>query len=374
MFRLMEVLLHTPDMGRMRAFYERALGLRYDSAGPHWTSYRTRGALLALRALTPDQLPHAELTLATEDLEAAIDALRERGARGLGEIETHGWGRLVRLVDPEGNALAVAQPHRSVTVGDGLMLGSAVIHARDLAAVKSFYHHVLGLKVKVDSPWWVEFEAGEASIALRPRVAAGEPHQGRGLSFGFRMHDLMDWAEEARTRGLHFSTAPRDEDWGIFADANDPDGNEVRFYEPDGEPALEEELAVAFEDDDVPHLASIRKPVKKASKAASRVALKPAYKSKQKAGRRRPSATTRTVVSVRGAGPDHARLRPKRTADEKKARTKPAIGRLKKAEIRTSSSQRTAAARASKSRPVKRASANSSRRRAKGSSRRGGGR
>ena len=45
----------------------------------------------------------------------------------------------------------------------------------------------------------------------------------------------------------------------------------------------------------------------------------PAYKSKPSTARRRPSATTRTVVSVRGAGPDHARLRPKRTADEKTA-------------------------------------------------------
>jgi predicted enzyme related to lactoylglutathione lyase len=364
MFRLMEVLLHTADMDRMRAFYERTLGLRHDSAGPHWTSYRTRGALLALRVLEGEESPYAELTLATDDLEAAIAMLRERGARGIGEIEAHGWGKLVRFMDPEGNALALARPRGPMPMGDGLQLGSAVIHARDLAAAKAFYHHVLGLKIKVDSPWWVEFEAGEANIALRPRVAAGEPHQGRGLSFGFRMRDLMDWAEEARGRGLHFSTAPRDEDWGVFADANDPDGNEVRFYEPAGEPALEEELAEAFEDDDVPHQAGFRKPVNKASKAASRVALKPDYKSQQKRARRRPSATTQAVASVRGAGPDHARLKPKRTADEKKARTKPAIGRLKKAERKVMVRKKTAVARASKSKPVKRAAAPRARRKA----------
>jgi predicted enzyme related to lactoylglutathione lyase len=364
MFRLMEVLLHTPDMERMRAFYERTLGLRHDSAGPHWTAYRTRGALLALRVVDEEESPYAELTLATDDLEAAIATLRERGARGVGEIETHGWGKLVRFMDPEGNALSIARPTRPVGMGDGLQLGSAVIHARDLAAAKAFYHHVLGLKLKVDSPWWVEFEAGEASIALRPRVAAGEHYQGRGISFGFRMRDLMDWAEGARTRGLHFSTAPRDEDWGIFADANDPDGNEVRFYEPDSEPALEEELAEAFEDDDVPHQAGFRKPVNKASKAASRVALKPAYKTKQKGARRRPSATTQAVASVRGAGPDHTRLKPKRTADEKKAKSKPAIGRLKKAERKVMERKKTAVARASKSKPVKRAAKPKARRKA----------
>ena len=59
--------------------------------------------------------------------------------------------------------------------------------------------------------------------------------------------------------------------------------------------------------------------------------------------------------------------------DEKKARTKPGIARLKKAELRTTASHRTAVARASKGRPVKRASANSARRKG-GTARRGGGR
>jgi predicted enzyme related to lactoylglutathione lyase len=356
MFRLMEVLLYTPDMARMRAFYEHQLGLRYDSAGDRWTAYRTRGGLLALRPLPEGHAPYAEITFETGDIEAATRALHDRGARVTGEIEMHGWGRLVRFLDPEGNALAVAQLARPLAEGDGLRLGSAVVHTRDLARSKAFYHHVLGLKIRVDSPWWVEFEGGPANLALRPRVGTGaEPYQGRGLSFGFRMPDLMEWAEEARARGLHFATAPRVEDWGVFADANDPDGHEVRFYEPAGEPAIEEELAEAFEDDGVPHQSAIRKRVKKASKAASRVALRPAYKTKSANGRRRPSATTRRVASVRGEGPERARLRPKRTADEKKAKVKPAMGRLRKAKATVMSRKKTAVARASKGKPVKRA-------------------
>ena len=289
--------------------------------------------------------------------------MRERGARGVGEIETHGWGKLVRFMDPEGNALSIARPTRPVGMGDGLQLGSAVIHARDLAAAKAFYHHVLGLKLKVDSPWWVEFEAGKPAS----RCARAWPRASTIRVVGSRSASgcATSWiGRRARTRGLHFSTAPRDEDWGIFADANDPDGNEVRFYEPDSEPALEEELAEAFEDDDVPHQAGFRKPVNKASKAASRVALKPAYKTKQKGARRRPSATTQAVASVRGAGPDHTRLKPKRTADEKKAKSKPAIGRLKKAERKVMERKKTAVARASKSKPVKRAAKPKARRKA----------
>jgi predicted enzyme related to lactoylglutathione lyase len=358
----MEVLLYTSDMKRMRAFYEREIGLRYDTAVAQWTSYPTRGALLALRAVSEDHSPHAEITFATDDLDGTLRGLSERGVKVAGQIEVHGWGRLARFLDPEGNALAVAQPTQPIPMGDGLRLGSAVIHTRDLAAAKSFYHHVLGLKLLADSPWWVEFDGGVATLALRPRAAAGEESDGPAVSFGFRMKGLMEWAEEARDRGLHFATAPRDEDWGVFADTNDPDGNEVRFYEPAEEPALEEELAEGFDDEGAPHQAAIRKPLKKASKAASLVAIKPSYRAKKRSTRKRPSATTTRVASVRGMGPDRTRAKPKRTGDEKKAKTKPAIGRLRKAERRTLKRKKTAVASASKRKPVKRAAVSKSKR------------
>ena len=44
--RLLEVLLYTPDMTRLRRFYERVLGLRTQTASDTWTAYRTSGALL----------------------------------------------------------------------------------------------------------------------------------------------------------------------------------------------------------------------------------------------------------------------------------------------------------------------------------------
>jgi len=187
MLRLMEVLLYTSDMKRMRAFYEREIGLRHDTAGASWTSYPTGGALLALRPVTSGRSPYAEVTFATEDLDSALRMLAEHGVKMTGQIKTQGWGRLARLVDPEGNALAIAQPTQPIPMGDGLRLGSAVVHTRDLAAAKAFYHHALGLKILVDSPWWVEFEAGPATLALRPRAVSGDEKEGPGLSFGFRM-------------------------------------------------------------------------------------------------------------------------------------------------------------------------------------------
>ncbi len=362
MFRLMEILLYTSDMTRLRAFYERVVGLRYRTASPSWTAYETDGALLALRPLPAGHAPYIELTFATFDLGQAVSALRGRGAAITGEISMHGWGRLARLRDPEGNALAIAQPTQPVEEGSGLTLGAAIVHARDLSAVKSFYHHVMGLRLEMDEPGWAQFDTGVTRLALRPHA---ERVPGRTLAFGFRIPDLMAWAEEARARGLQFATAPRDEDWGLFSDTVDPDGNRVTFFEPARPLALEEELAEAFEDDGVPRATAIRRSVKKGSKAVSRLVVKPEYVSApaSKPTRRRPSATTRRVSSVRGAGPEHTRLKPKRTADEKKARTKPAIGRLKKAERAVMARKKTAVARASKGKPVKHAAARGGRKR-----------
>jgi hypothetical protein len=101
----------------------------------------------------------------------------------------------------------------------------------------------------------------------------------------------------------------------------------------------------------------MRKPVKKNSKAVSRVAVRPEYHNDSKPARRRPSATTMAVAKTRGGGPDRTRLTPKRTADEKKARGKPAIGRAMKAERAVAVQKKRAVAGSSKGRPVKRAAA-----------------
>jgi predicted enzyme related to lactoylglutathione lyase len=361
MFRLMEILLYTPDVARMQSFYEEVLGLSASSASPSWTAFSTRGALLALRPVPKGNSPYVELTFETDDLDAAMTTLRGRGAEMTGEITMHGWGRLVRFRDSEGNALALAQPRTSMKGRDarGLSLGTAVVGARDLAAAKAFYHHVMALRMVLDTPRWVQFDTGPTGLAVLPRGRDGAI---RPISIGFSIPNLMDWAEDARQRGLHFATAPRDEDWGLFSNALDPDGNEVRFFEPSAPPALEEELAQSFENDQVPHQVAIRKSVKKASKAASRVALRPEYKGREPLPRRRPSATTTRVASVRGAGQAQARLKPKRTADEKKAKVKPATRRQLKAKLAVLETKKTDVARASKGRLVKRGASRPSRR------------
>jgi hypothetical protein len=60
---------------------------------------------------------------------------------------------------------------------------------------------------------------------------------------------------------------------------------------------------------------------------------------------------------------------PKKTGDEKKAKVKPAIGHVRKAERAASRSKQTAAARSSKGKPVKQGSARKGRPAGRGKSR-----
>jgi catechol 2,3-dioxygenase-like lactoylglutathione lyase family enzyme len=231
--------------------------------------------------------------------------------------------------------------------------------------VKSFYREKLGLKLEMDTPWWVSFDVGGSILALHPRVekAERERHHGGPITLGFTVADLIDWADEARERDVHFESAPEDQGFGMAADATDPDGNELTFREPPAPPVLEEELAEDFEDDAKPPQAAIRKPLKKGARAASRVALKPEYKT---APDTRPKKAARIeaakrkgqkVPSVRGAGPERTRLTPKNNDDPKRAKLRQATGRLKKAELRTLGTKKRAVAGASKSKPIKRAAA-----------------
>ena len=379
MIRLAYSIAFTKNFDAMREFYGKQVGLRIRTQEPQWVEFESGGTTLALHEMADERKQGLVLRFVTDDLDAACRALEGRGA----SLED-GWrfskGRGCDLWDPEGNLLSIFEPKQPVADGKGPTLGRVILNARDFGRAVSFYRATMGFHPVIEATHWVEFDAGGARIAVHHRPAGADHprHAEQPLSLVFTTDDVTSWCDAMRGRGLHFATAPMTEEFGVYAEATDPDGRVVVFHEPPPPASLEEELAAAFEDDDTPHQVAIRKPVKKASATVSMMSLKPAYKSKAAPKRRRPSATTTSVASVRGAGPDRARLKPKRTADEKKARGKPAIGRAKKAERRTIESHKTEVARASRSRPVKRASANSSRRRGTGSgstgtrSRRGG--
>jgi hypothetical protein len=200
------------------------------------------------------------------------------------------------------------------------------------------------------------------------------------VAYAFDIDDLETWAREVDRRGVRLAAEPSDGETGLFAEAVDPDGNLVVFREPASVIPAPHAAAEAFEDDEAPRRAGFRKPVKKGSKAVSRVALRPEYKTAGKPGARKGAARRTASVdgkpkpnprlkSVRGAGPERTRLEPRKKNDPQRVTTKPAIGRLRKAERRTLANKKRAVATRSRSRPVKRASANRSAKRANGRTR-----
>ena len=359
MDRLAYVIVFTGDVAGMRRFYEDGLGLAAREQTPDWTEFETAGATLVLSEMPDPARRGVELRFASDDLEARARELASRGVQlHPPGIERREWGLIARLQDAEGNPLSLWQPTWPALAKVGPTL-SAVINCRDLAAQKRFYRDALGFAAPVDSPWWVQLTAGEAGLGLHPRAAGGEGHHGTSITIGLSVPDLATWHEVRVALGGQFVSPPSDLGYGVFADAVDPDGNPVTIRESaapvDAPETLEEQLAEPFEDDAAPARIAMRKPIKKGIKATSRVATRPRYKS-SKPVPKRGRVTKAAVRSARGTGPAGTRQKPKRKHDPKRARTKPATGRLHKAERRTFKSQKQAIAGASKRRPIKRAS------------------
>src|SRR5205823_6423305 len=128
-----------------------------------------------------------------------------------------------------------------VAVKAGPRVRMPIVNCRDMAATKTFYRDRLGLHLEIDSPWWTEYSASNTRIALHPLVekAGREGHHGSGITIGFAVNDLVDWADEARERGVHFTSTPSDEGFGMFADATDAEGYELTFREPETPPTVE---------------------------------------------------------------------------------------------------------------------------------------
>jgi len=343
--RLATVVLYTPQIERMKSFYGDQLGLPIRSEGPDWIEFDTEGATLALHRMPDPERRGVEFRLQVDDVEARMNELGERGVRFQGVAQRIPGGKTAGLWDPEGTMVGLVSFDDGAPQGRGPRLATAIVNCRDLAGTKAFYRNVMGLHPTNDTAWWVEFETGETHLSLHPRMAAPDRdhHHGRPLTWSIELDDLIGWCDACRNRGVMFPTGPHDTPYGQMADVEDPDGNLFIVHEP----APEDALAVADEDE-TPHGAPIRKPGTTRARAISRLAVKPEYHEAKVETRRRPSGTTQAVAKVRGAGPEGARLAPKKKADEKKAKAKPAIGRLKKKVVERKAEQKRATATASR--------------------------
>ena len=113
-------LLSVPvsDQDRARDFYVDVLGMelvRDNHMGPaqRWVQVAPRGGQTSLTLVTWfPSMPAGSLrglVLETDDLEADVAALRERGLDVVDTIRTEPWGRYVTITDPDGNGLVLQE-------------------------------------------------------------------------------------------------------------------------------------------------------------------------------------------------------------------------------------------------------------------------
>jgi predicted enzyme related to lactoylglutathione lyase len=366
-------------------------------------SFTPDGSGLILLAVNPEQKREVELCFESDDVAAAVERLRARGVQFTDELRRLSFGSVIHFRDPEDNLLSLLQPGTAVQTTSGRSasggaaleakrgatagvavaveaargssttprLSTAVVNVRDLAKARSYYAHLLGLHQSVESPIWAQFDTGDIQLALHSRRdrSTVELHLEQPVGFGFSVDNLEAWVDEAEARGVKLASAPVDDGLGLTAEVLDPEGNGIAVREPMSEESLEEKLAEAFEEE-VPARTSMRKTVLKAVPHASWVVNKPDYKpsktdkaaetANEEERELRRAERIKQIPSQRGTGPVRSREKPKRINDPERVRARPAMGRLKKEESRILGTAKKEAARASKSKPVKRAASKTS--------------
>lgn len=251
MSRLSHVIVFTPDVERMRRFYQNRVGIAVAREGHGWVALRPAGAALWLHALGTRHQPEIAFALEVEDLDATITALRAHGTDVTERDNDAIFGRIGYFRDPEGHLVDLHAGTAAERAGPEPAFPTLVLNVRNLPGAHAFYRDVVGLATRIESPEWVDFETGPTRLALHPRPGSGagagrEAHHARPVTIGFTgPSDVVSWVRALAKRGLELAGPPRNEGFGTFAEAVDPDGNVVVFrgaVEPpadtpeDGEP------------------------------------------------------------------------------------------------------------------------------------------
>lgn len=371
MNRLAYVIVFTKRYDEMQRFYQDGVGLELRGSQDGWTEFDTAGASFALHKMDDDERNGVMLRFESKNLVQDMSRLLGRGARFDGDVIEFGAGRLVNLWDPEDNLITLFEPASPIPSGLGPALGRVILNCEDFADTVAFYRDTMAFEIARQAEHWVEFDTGLTRLALhtRPHDQTHPRHAEQPIAYTFETDDINAMVDEVRGRGLHFTTAPITEDFGVYAELTDPDQRIVVLREPPAPEGIEEALAEAFEEGAVPRQTGMRKPPKKGSRGVASVSVKPGRKVVKAATKRAAAAAAakpkpaparaKRAASTRGAGPEHTRLKPKTLRDTGRAKMKPAIGRLKKSVRETMATKKVSTAQSSRKKPVKRSTAKS---------------
>ena len=118
-------------------------------------------------------------------------------------------------------------------------LAAARIFVPDVAAAKTFYQSLLGLRLKSDGidDGFCVFDAGDIDLVIEsvPDDAPEEDRElvGRFTGLSFRVHDLAAQYVRLRAAGVRFpGGAPAAQSWGgLLTTLRDPAGNEIQLVQ-----------------------------------------------------------------------------------------------------------------------------------------------
>lgn len=110
-------------------------------------------------------------------------------------------------------------------------LGAAILLVEDLEKSVNFYRDILELKIKNQSPDWVEFqnEAQGAVLALHPARIKQKGFS--NMLVGFNVNNLESVCKKLEGKGVKFHKRITEESFGKHAIIEDPEGHLISVVE-----------------------------------------------------------------------------------------------------------------------------------------------
>lgn len=108
----MIVYVFSPELDGLRRFYETAMGIAGQPAGPNWVAFPLGGSKFALHRALPDDPQDAQpfrLDFLVSDVGVAVAKFEAAGAEVVRGIQDEAFGRSALLRDPEGREFTLVQ-------------------------------------------------------------------------------------------------------------------------------------------------------------------------------------------------------------------------------------------------------------------------
>lgn len=122
------------------------------------------------------------------------------------------------------NTLTVFQPAMLLR-----KINAVILLVSDMNRAKEFYGSILGLKLKFESPDWVEFLKDGAVLAIHP---ARMKVSNEGVMLNFVTSDLSGVVERLKSMNVRFYKDLQEDERGKYIIIEDPDGYRISIVEP----------------------------------------------------------------------------------------------------------------------------------------------